>query len=675
MIQDSPPTCYRPSAIGHWPLAILASCLICLVPSQTRASSPSPAAPLAPVALAAAPDGTRLFIACAAASQVGVFDVASGAVTKRITVPHSPSGLALSTDGARLYVTCAAPRSTVRVLDAGSGKTLATLPAGHTAMAPVLSPDGKTLFVCNCFNNDISVIDLATGKEQCRIPVQREPVAAAISRDGRFLLVANHLHTGPADAELVAAVVSVIDTAARKVIKELSLPDGGGVLNDLRVSPDGKYAVVSHILPRFRLPATQLDRGWMNSNAATLIDLARMEIINTVLLDNINRGAADPRGVAWSADSATLLITHAGTHEVSVIDFAALLAKLAKVPATLDASKPADPISASRVQADVPNDLAFLVGVRQRVKLPLTDLGPRAVVLLGRKAYVANYFSDSLSVIDLGSPQPKPRSIPLSPNLVGTRSTASVTSPEENGTRWNASLPADAGKPASPLDRMSLTRKGEFYFNDAGICFQGWQSCATCHPGQARVDGLNWDLLNDGIGNPKNTKSLLLAHKTPPAMSMGVRDTAETAVRAGIQHILFTVQPEEVAVAIDKYLKSLQPVPSPLLVNGQFSDAARRGEKLFKDRQVGCAACHPAGLFTDLQTYDVGTRGHFDKPTDRFDTPTLVEGWRTAPYLHDGSAATMRDVLTTSNPSDKHGKTSQLTPQQIDDLAAYLLSL
>ena len=76
-----------------------------------------------------------------------------------------------------------------------------------------------------------------TAKEQCRIPVQREPVAADITRDGRFLLVANHLHTGRADAEHVAAVVSVIDTASRKVVKELSLPDGSGLLNDLRVSP------------------------------------------------------------------------------------------------------------------------------------------------------------------------------------------------------------------------------------------------------------------------------------------------------------------------------------------------------------------------------------------------------------------------------------------------------
>jgi hypothetical protein len=78
---------------------------------------------------------------------------------------------------------------------------------------------------------------------------------------------------------------------------------------------------------------------------------------------------------------------------------------------------------------------------------------------------------------------------------------------------------------------MPLARKGEFYFHDAGICYQGWQSCASCHPGDARANGLNWDLLNDGIGNPKNTKSLLLTYQTPPAMWLGVRETAETADR------------------------------------------------------------------------------------------------------------------------------------------------
>ena len=52
-----------------------------------------------------------------------------------------------------------------------------------------------------------------------------------------------------------------------------------------------------------------------------------------------------------------------------------------------------------------------------------------------------------------------------------------------------------------------------------------------------RPDALNWDLLNDGIGNPKNTLSLLLSHQTPPVMITGVRASAEDAVRAGIKYI------------------------------------------------------------------------------------------------------------------------------------------
>jgi cytochrome c peroxidase len=133
--------------------------------------------------------------------------------------------------------------------------------------------------------------------------------------------------------------------------------------------------------------------------------------------------------------------------------------------------------------------------------------------------------------------------------------------------------------------------------------------------------------------------------------------------------------PEEVAAAMDEWLKSLQPVPSPHLVNGRLSEAGRRGEELFKSADTACLNCHDSELFTDLHSYNVGTQNPFDKEDKEFDTPTLRELWRTSPYLHDGSAATIRDVLTTRNPKDEHGKTSQLTAQQIDDLAEYLLSL
>jgi YVTN family beta-propeller protein len=598
---------------------------------------------LSPTALAASPNGEKLFIACADANRVLVFDVSARRVVDAITVPPSPTGLAISRDGRRLFVTCGGPESQVCLVDTARARVIKRLAAGHTAMSPVLSPDGKTLFACNRFDDDVSVIDLVTEKEHQRIRVRREPVAAAITADGSRLLVANHLHSGRADADQVSAVVSIIDTARRQVLDDLWLPNGSGSLQDLRVSPDGKYAVVSHILSRFHLPTTQLDRGWVNTNAKTIIDLARLQVLNTVLLDTIDRGAASPWGVAWSADGKRLVVAIAGTHEVSVTDFPALLEKLAKVAAPAsNAGTAALPYSssASRVPSDVPNDLAFLVGVRERRRLPEGDLGPRAVAVVGRRAYLANYFSDTLSVVDLDGEYPKSESVPLGP------------------------------KP-----RMTEARQGELNFNDARLCFQGWQSCASCHPGDARVDALNWDLLNDGIGNPKNNKSLLLAFDTPPSMSTGVRESAEVAVRAGIRHSLFTVQPPEVAASLDAYLKSLQPVPSPRLVKGQLSVAARRGGRVFRNPEVGCTKCHVAPLFTDLKSYDVGTAGRFDKPTDLFDTPTLVEVWRTAPYLHDGSAATMRDVLTSANKSDNHGKTSHLTADQLNDLAEYLLSL
>jgi DNA-binding beta-propeller fold protein YncE/mono/diheme cytochrome c family protein len=577
---------------------------------------------LSPTALVASPEGKALFIACATANQVIEFDVAARSLGRRFNMPSSPSGLVLSADGTRLYITCADPASLVCVLDVPSGR-VAKIQAGHTAMAPVLTPDEKWLLVCNRFNNAVSVIDLTVGKEACRIPVPREPVAAALTEDGKHLLVANHIHNGRADLAVVSAVVTVIDVAARKVVKNISLPNGSTLLRDVQVS--SKYACVTHLLARFHLPTTQIERGWIQSNALTLIDLTTMEPINTVLLDNIDQGAANPWAAAWSRNGQRIFVTHAGTHELSIIDAAGLLAKLSKV--------------APRTAAEVPNDLSFLVGLRIRVKLH--GKGPRALAILDDRAYVANYFSDSIEIV----------------TVAGDSSTATHVPFAASGR-----LPCK-------------TRLGEMHFNDATLCFQGWLSCASCHSSDARVDGMNWDLLNDGIGNPKNAKNLLLAHQTPPTTALGVRENAHVSVRAGIKHILFTVQPEVVADALDEYLQSLKPIPSPYLVNGKLSESALRGKKLFQEQRVGCADCHKPGLFTSLKRHDVGTHGDLDNGSEKFDTPTLIEAWRSAPYLHDGSAATIRDVITTRNREDRHGVTSHLTPEQLNELTAYVLSL
>jgi cytochrome c peroxidase len=122
------------------------------------------------------------------------------------------------------------------------------------------------------------------------------------------------------------------------------------------------------------------------------------------------------------------------------------------------------------------------------------------------------------------------------------------------------------------------------------------------------------------------------------------------------------------------YLTSLRAVPSPHLArDGKLTEAAERGKVLF-DGKAGCIRCHPAPYFTDRKMHNVGVLSD-NEPDGRYDTPSLIEAYRTAPYLHDGRARTLKDVLTTENASDRHGNVRDLSPEQVEDLVAYLLSL
>lgn len=584
---------------------------------------------LSPAELVAAPASNRLYIALETANRIAVFDTTSNSIANTFDLPASPSGLALSSDGSKLFVTTKAPDGSICVINTADGSIHHTIPAGHFPCAPVLSPDENKIYICNRFQNSVAFFDLAAKQKTKTVPVGREPAAAALTRDGKHLLVANSLPKGPAHSGYISTSVSIIDIASAKVAANIELGNGTTNARGICISPDGKYAYVTHILGRYWNPTTQLERGWMNTNAMSIIDIADMKLLNTVLLDEIDSGAANPWGVVCTPDGKYICIAHAGTHEISLIDRSALHKKLQSSAA----SKTASDYPSSYI--GVPNDLSFLVELRKKIKLP--GNGPRRLVIIGTKLYITEYFTDSLAVVNIDPGVfHTPQSIPLGP--------------------------------AKPL---TLARKGQMLFNDASLCFQNWQSCATCHP-NGRADGLNWDLLNDGIGNPKQTRSMLLAHKTPPAMVSGIRDTAEAAVRSGIKFIQFVQRPESDAAAIDEYLKSLTPVPGPHLVDGRLTQAAERGKLIF-DR-AGCAECHPAPLYTDMDKHEVGTGTGRDKDT-RFDTPTLIELWRTAPYLYDGKAESIKDVLKKFNREDSHGKTSDLTEQQVDDLEKFLLSL
>lgn len=552
------------------------------------------------------PQGKRIFVAEHTARTIAVLDSESLERVQEIVLPGRPTGMALSPDGSRLYATV---DGQVLIFDAGQGLIQSRMTSGHGACSPVPGPDGDALYICNRFDNTVSVFHVGENRKIASIPVVREPVAAAITPDGRLLFVANHLPAGPADREFIAAEVTVIELPSGKT-SAIKLPNGSTGLRGICVSPDGRYAYTTHILARYHLPTTQLERGWMNTNALSIIDVKKGTVLNTVLLDDVDLGAANPWGVA--CNDTHIVVAHAGTHELSVIDLPALLNKLNQSQS-----------------AAVSEDPSFLVNVRRRI--PLTGKGPRGLALAGSTIFTAEYFSDSIGVVEIAGAT-RARSVPLGPESTLTRE-----------------------------------RRGERLFNDGTICFQQWQSCASCHP-DGRTDGLNWDLLNDGFGNPKNTKSLLLSHETPPAMAMGVRDSAEAGVRAGLRHILFCVRPEEDAEALDAYLRNMIPEPGPHLV----SDAAKRGRKVFE--KAGCSRCHPTPLYTDLESYDLKLLRGMDAGK-KLDTPTLLEVWRTAPYLHDGRAETLESLFTEHNNDDLHGLTSALEAEELADLIAFVRSL
>jgi DNA-binding beta-propeller fold protein YncE len=265
---------------------------------------------------------------------------------------------------------------------------------------------------------------------------------------------------------------------------------------------------------------------------------------------------------------------------------------------------------------------------------------------------------------------------------------------------------------AEPLAEPIL--RGKRLFNDsfdARLAKDSYVACAHCHL-DGEADGRTWDFSDRGEGL-RNTITLLghagagdgaihwsanfdeiqdFEHDirgpfggrglmSDADFHTGSRDTTLGDPKAGVSEDLD---------ALAAYVSSLDAeLPSPLRdASGALSDEAQAGKLLFESPAAGCAECHLGPRLTDSGflapakplLHDVGTLGpgsgqRLGGPLDGLDTPTLHGLWRSAPYLHDGSAATLRAVLTDRNPADQHGKTSQFDDLELDQLEAYLLSL
>ncbi|HBO46180.1 MAG TPA: hypothetical protein DD670_20105 [Planctomycetaceae bacterium] len=602
-----------------------------------------------PVHLVVSPDGLTIYAADETARCVTILDAVKRVKRSHIELNGRPHGLALSPDGRTLYV-AEFGAGTVAVVDTAAGTVVSRLEVGRWPSAVALSPDGKRLYVGNQDSHDVSVIDPADarGKTVARIGVIREPSCVAVSPGGDRVVVTNQLPLGSGANPALAAEVSILDANRLTVAHTVKLPPGSTMVDGACFSPDGRWAYVVHGLGRFTLPITQLDRGWVYTSALSIVDVAEGKRLITVLLDDVIQGAADPHSVVCSNDGRRLWISHSGVHEVSIVDVERLHELIAgKVPADLerlmDGTRPNAWVRLQRGEvspAEFENDLTALSVAKIIRRASSGGNGPRGLALSpdNTTLLVANYYSGSVAVLD----------------AVGGAPRGSISL----GTQ-----------PA-----LDAARRGEIAFHDATVCFQRWQSCASCHPNQGRTDGLRWDFLRDGIGNGKDTPSLVFVGETPPLNRRATRKDAHEAASTSVSAGHFTMPSEKDSDDLTAYMLSLRPEPNPhLATDGQLSESALRGKDLFFGKAT-CAGCHPPPYFTDLRMHDVGVLND-NEPDGRYDTPTLIEAHRTGPYLHDGRAVTLRDVLTVHNYRDQHGATSGLTDGELDDLVKYLRSL
>ena len=587
-----------------------------------------------PVEMLFSPDGTRLYVLCQQSDEIRILDATTMQLKGKVAVGHMPRSLTMSQDGKRIYVANSWD-DTVSVIDTEKSAVIAEWPVTAEPTGVQVDREGKHLFVANRISNDVAVLNTETGEEEKRLMAGRGASYLTLSADGAKMY-ATHVYPNPPrvrtamdDRLAPESEIAVIDAGRAVVTDHLPLHKIAGVFHSA-LSPDGKLGVVAVYHPKNTVPLAHLEHGWAFGFGLVLFGEAVGNAPVELPLDELEHYASRPFGVVMTPDQSRIYVSCGGSEEVVAIDAHKLIryAHLHPGSSMRDLSASANYV----------------------VKRIAVGHDPRGMVVSkdGSRLYVANRLDDTISMID-------------------TRSDAVI-----------ATIALDT--PSS----LSQKRIGEQAFYTSRYSFQGQIGCATCHI-DSTFDGLTWDLEPDGFGRDIVDNRLIedLVGTEPFKWNGG---NPSIPVECGVRTEKYFWRAENfdnrTLGDLTIYIRSLPPRPNRwVLRNGEMTAAQERGKALFErtvdkfgkpvDVHNRCSYCHSGPKGTSQKSFEVGTKRATDN-TGLFDTPQLVNIALTAPYLHDGSAHSLEEIWTIYNPEDKHGRTNDLTKDELNDLIEYL---
>jgi YVTN family beta-propeller protein len=222
------------------------------------------------------------------ADGIGLLDVATHKLVKKISVGSDPEEFDLSRDGRRLYVSNEDVK-TASSVDVANGKVERIVPLSQEPEGVAVTPDGKTLVVTCETGGDVFFIDIATFKVKGQVKVGPRPRSVAFVEGGTLAVIPSE-----SDGNLY-----VIDTNQIKLVKTVALAKGSRPMR-LRVSPDGSRLYAS------------TGRGG---------SVAVVDAKSFAQLDNIAVGKR-PWGIVLSPDGKYLFSANGPSNDVSVVDLA-----------------------------------------------------------------------------------------------------------------------------------------------------------------------------------------------------------------------------------------------------------------------------------------------------------------------------------------------------------------